>query len=305
MIEKADVWNNALEVMQAYTPFYQKEAVQEIADAHAQDVWFALLLARGAEPQLFNLDYLQKINPYGSPSRLSDIIATAAEKKFLRGHESGSYHLTAKGKAVLDSFFDKAHVLLAAAPSLPEAQINTVVSSLAKIVAATESAPEPVDKSTLASSRWTDPKENAQANLRIDQYITDLLRYRDDAHRAAWQPAGLSGIEWETLTFVWNDEAHTASELVEKLERRGYSEADYQAALDRLVTRQWLQRVNGQYQLTAEGRQVREDAEVETDRLFYLGWFALDEHELAALDQLLQELAALLKESVAAEPVAA
>ena len=304
MINKKDVWNNAVEAMQGYAPYYQKEAVRAIEDAHARNVWFVLLLARGAEPQPITLDYYQTINPYSSPARLSEQLEQAASEGFLKESDPGSFHLTAAGLSVLDAFFKTAHAGISNAPALPTAEMNRLVEFFASIVAATEVAPAPKNKISLASSRWTDPGEGANATVKVDQYITDLLRYRDDAHTAAWQPSGVNGQQWESLTFIWNEEADTAAQLAENLERRGYSEADYAAALNELAKRDWLSEKNGRYQLTAQGRRIRDEAEIETDRLFYIGWTDLDQEELTELDNLLGELKTLLLENAAAEAVA-
>ena len=304
MINKCDVWNNAVEVMQAFAPYYQKEAVQKIEDAHARDVWFVLLLTRGAEPQPLTLDYYQKINPYSSPLRLAEQIEQALSEGFLEEETPGNYRLSLPGRSALDAFFDTAHAGLSQVPTLPTAEMNRLAQLLANIVKATEVAPKPQQKISLASSRWSDPGNGSPAAVKVDQYITDLLRYRDDAHHAAWQPTGVKGLEWESLTLVWKDEANTAAQLEEKLARRGYSENDYAAALHSLAQRNWLAGQDGQFQLTTEGKRIRDNAEDETDRLFYTGWAVLNKSDLAVLDDLLGDLKELLQKNTEDKAVA-
>ena len=183
--------------------------------------------------------------------------------------------------------------------------MERIADFFAEIVQAAEKAPLPKNKYALASSLWTDPGPNSPVTLRVDQYMTDLHRFREDAHCAAWITTGVSGIEWETLTFVWNDEANNATQLAEKLERRGYSETDYSSALKNLAQRNWLSEIGGVYKLTKEGQRTREEAENETDRLFYAGWGDLEQDELAEINSLLGELKSLLQEHSASEPVTA
>ena len=98
--------------------------------------------------------------------------------------------------------------------------------------------------------------------------------YRDDVHVAMWKDAGFTGIQIETLTKVWNDEAHSASDISAQLsQHRGYTKADYQKALDDLVAMGYLQVDNGHYTLTVQGKALRDKIEADTDAL-YNAWVA-------------------------------
>ena len=305
MIKKQDIWNNAVEVMQAFAPYYQKEAVQKIEEANAFNVWNILLVARGVEPTPLTFDNYQAVNPYIAQTRLVEQMSQAVENGFLIENKAGTYHVAEKGYAVLDAFFSAAQNGLLTAPTLPTAEMNRLAQLLQGIVQATESAPKPLQKLSLAASRWTDPLNGAPAVLKVDQYLTDLQRFRDDAHNAAWQPTGVSGQEWETFTFVWKGDANTAAQLAEKLPRRGFSEDDYAQALNQLARRNWLSQEGDQYQLTPEGKSMRENVEEETDRLFYVGWHVLNNEDLHTLNHLFEDYKLLLAESVPAELVPA
>jgi hypothetical protein len=161
---------------------------------------------------------------------------------------------------------------------------------LRRLVEATLEAPEPEEKWAIAYSRWTDPGEDAPASVLTDQYLTDLIRFRDDAHLAAWKPYAVSGHAWEALTFVWRGEAGTAEELVEKLPYRFRAVEDYREALHDLVARGWVVEESGTYGLTEVGTQTREDAEEATNRLFFAPWACLDGSETARLRELLARM---------------
>jgi DNA-binding MarR family transcriptional regulator len=89
--------------------------------------------------------------------------------------------------------------------------------------------------------------------------------------------------------------------LAERLPYRAHSVADYAAALQALATRGWVRREGEVYVLTDEGRRVREAAEAETARLFFVGWSALSEEERAALQDLLTLARDHLQEMVEAD----
>ena len=62
----------------------------------------------------------------------------------------------------------------------------------------------------------------------VDQLLDDLNAFRDDAHIAAWISTGVRGHVWEVLTFIWNGEAKSAAELVEKLPYRSFLVEEFQ-----------------------------------------------------------------------------
>ena len=108
---------------------------------------------------------------------------------------------------------------------------------------------------------------------------------------ASWQPYEVSGQVWEVLTYVWRDEAHTAAELVEKLDGRGYDEESYTAALQDLVTRGWIAQENGKYVATEKGSALRQQAEDATDRYFNAPWVALGKAQAEETRSLMEKLA--------------
>lgn len=303
MTDQLQIWQTAQETMQAFTPFYQEEMGRIIAEKGPQTGWFALHLARGAEPEPLTMQRFLHVVPYGNPEQGAHMFNELVETGFVAATADG-YRLTSKGRTAVEDVFDVAHSSIGAAPALDDAEMAQAVALLERLVAATLAAPEPEAKWSLRYSRWTDPGAAAAANARIDQYITDLYRYRDDAHVAAWQPHGVSGQAWEALTFVWRDEADTAAALGEKLANRGYTADQYAEALAQLVQRGWLVEENGRYALTDAGRRVREDAEAATNRHFFVGWQALDENELEQLHVLLTRLTERLRAAVATAEVA-
>ena len=275
------------ETMQAFNPFYREAMRKAIEDSGSPDNWFALSLARGRDPAPFTAEQYQAMFPYTALERFTEALEELAQLELLERVAEKAYQLTDLGREAVADIFDAAQQAMEKIEALPTDEMDRLNSLLYRVVEATLAAPEPKEKWALICSRWTDPGESASGSVKTDQYLTDLLRYRDDAHIAAWKPYSVNGHTWEALTLIWQDEAHTAEEVIEQRPRRGHSVEDYQAALQDLTARGWVAEENGAYNITAEGKQVREQAEEATERNFYVGWSALSEDELTELKDLL------------------
>jgi DNA-binding MarR family transcriptional regulator len=162
---------------------------------------------------------------------------------------------------------------------------------LAKLVEVILAHPIPEKKWNLEHSRITDPGEEFGNLTKVDQYLTDLNFFRDDAHVAAWVPYGVSGQLWEALTLIWRDEAKKAEDFPEPLlQYRGYTIEQYTQALNKLVDMGWLEKTEDGYQATEEGSGIRTEAEEKTDQIYYAAWKKLAEHELVEMYDLLTRL---------------
>lgn len=252
--------------------------------------WGTLLLVQGAEPHALTLDRFAQRNPYVGSARLAAQLAGAAERGLLAAGPADAYQLTERGRDALNSIFGAVHAALKDYQPLPEADLERAAELLRRLVEATVAAPEPADKQNLLSSRRTDPGPHASAAARIDQYLTDLLRFRDDAHTAAWQPLTSDGPAWELFTCIWRGEADTFAALQQRLERREHAPGTFTRALHELEASGWISQDGDVYRATATGRTLREQAEEQTDRYFYGPWNVLSVPEVDDLHELLSRL---------------
>jgi Mn-dependent DtxR family transcriptional regulator len=267
-----------------------------IQDSGAPDIWFGLALARGSDPQPFTAERFQTMSPYNAPKRLVEMLEGLARLELLERVGEDAYRLTDLGRGAVEAIFEAAHQELDTIEPLPAGEMEQLNRLLHRIVEATLAAPEPEEKWAIAYSRWTDPGEGASGSVKADQYLTDLLRFRDDAHVAAWKPYDVSGHAWEALTFIWRGEASTAEELAEKLTLRGYSAEAYAEALKGLANRGWVEETQDGYRVTEEGGDLRQHAEEATDRYFFTPWACLESAEIVRLDDLLTRLRSNLQE---------
>ncbi len=287
MFNKTELRSLIEDTMQAFSPFYREAMQKAIQDSGAPNSWFGLYMAQGSNPQPFTVQRFQEMAPYGVLDQFVQRLEELVQIELLERVGEGAYRLTDQGQAAVKNIFEAAHQSLGTVEPLPAGEMDQLNGLLYRVVQATLEAPEPAVKWAMKDSRGTDPGEDAPASAKTDQYLTDLLRYRDDAHIAAWKPYNVSGHAWEALTFVWRDEVSTAEELAERLSRRAHTVEDYAQALQDLTGRGWLVEEAGAYKLTDKGRQVREEAEEATDRHYFVGWSALNKEELAQLEDLL------------------
>ena len=287
MTDKHELWTLMGEAMQAFVPFYQMAMGKAIQDTGVPDNWFGLYLARGCEPKPFSVEHFQELAPFGQREHLVERLEPLIRAQLMERVGDDAYRLTDPGREAVEAVFQAAHQCLGSIEPLPADEMDQLSDLLFRIVAATLDAPEPDEKWLISYSRWTDPGEGAPGSVKIDQYLTDLACYRDDAHSAAWKPYGVGGTAWEAFTFVWRGDARTAEALAERLPFRRHSAEDYAVALAELAARGWVEATAEGYRVTEKGGALRQAAEDETDRFHYVGWAALNEDELDTLGVLL------------------
>ncbi|MBK9715484.1 MAG: hypothetical protein IPO81_30005 [Kouleothrix sp.] len=281
----------ALETMAALAEHYNP-AMQQVRD----DVgllppdWGPVFTALGADPQPVTSAYLVEQAPYISLAAAEDRLAGAASRGFLEPAPGRAYRLSDRGRQMVRRSLDAAWERMAALEPIPQADLRRLAELLRRLVEASAAAPEPLDKRHLAASRTVDPGQDAPVVALIDQYLTDLVMFRDDVHPAAWRAYDVDGPAWEIFTMIWNGEATTAEALAQRLEGRRHTPDALAQALRGLSARGWIAEDGGAYRATEQGSRLREEAERETDRLFYAPWASLSEPETDELRGLLTRL---------------
>jgi Mn-dependent DtxR family transcriptional regulator len=306
MIDKKELWPLAEETMRAFGPFYQAAMRNAIQDSGATlDNWFGLSLARASDPAPFTVGRFHALYPYTAQEQFAQALDALAQLELLERVGEDAYRLTDLGRRAVEDIYEAAQRGLEAVEPLPADEMERLNGLLHRLVEATLEAPEPEEKRAIACSRWTDPGESASDSVLTDQYLTDLLRFRDDAHLAAWKPYDVSGPAWEALTFIWRGEASTAEELAEKLPYRGHAAEAYTEALGDLVDRGWVEKAADGYRVTEKGNALRQEAEDATDRYFFAPWACLDVNEKNQLHDLLTRLKKALHELAESDAEAA
>jgi len=295
-VDVKELWTTGIDAMQAFGPFYRDAMTKAIEDAGLDNKWYALHLAKGIDPKPFSAKRYHALSPFNTLENRTAILEELAETEYMEKVGEDAYRVTDQGKALVDGIFQAAHLNLGQFTFLPDEEMAKIVTLLKKLVKVVQAGAEPQTKWALEHSRATDPgKASSHASL-IDQYMTDLYFFREDAHTAAWKPYGVAAHVWETLTFLWNEEADSAAALAERLEGRGHTEEEYAQALEKLAEMGWANKTKEGYQITEKGRQTRDEAEEETDRICFSSWDGLSAEEQGKLYTLLTRLKAKLVE---------
>ncbi|NIS81763.1 MAG: hypothetical protein GTO14_16495 [Anaerolineales bacterium] len=276
------------EGLQALGRHYRSPMQEAISAAKLEPPeWYVLFTAYCTAPKPISASELSRLSPYNAVSLHEQRLQGAIDHGYLIAEDGEAYQISEEGRRAAVRPIKEAQKALGSLSPLPEEEMARLVELLRRLVEAVIEAPEPSEKPALLRSRVVDPGEGAQAATRIDQYLTDLTFYRDDAHIAAWKPYEIPGQTWETLTLIWREEAHTLDELAERLEARGQTKESLSVALEDLVDRGWISTKNGGYTVTEQGSTLRQEAEEATDRFYYDPWSALKKSERAEMEALL------------------
>jgi DNA-binding MarR family transcriptional regulator len=291
-MSKTDVLPLMREAMASLAVHYNPAMEQARAAAGIQPAEFRVVnwLAH-TDPEPATGASIAQMFPYVSPAQIEErLAAVAAGQKFVERTPERAYRLTPSGRQIFKQALAAAWDRLAGFEPIAAADMRRLAELLKRLVDASVAAPEPRDKRHLAFSRRVDPGAGMHPGVLIDQYLTDLVLFRDDVHPAAWQRYNVNGPTWEVFTLIWNGAANTLDTLTERLTGYGRPIDSLPQALRDLAAREWVVKENGQYALTEEGRRRRQEAEDETDRLFYAPWVALNDTETDELRGLLARL---------------
>lgn len=230
--------------------------------------WF-LIQAAEFDPEPLSVECLRIRDVYASERIVAALLDLMASEKWLDEH-NGEYTLRAEGRAVLDRLHANRYRWLGEL-ALPDAA-DRLESRFHQLINASLSAPSPPGVWCLAHSRNRAPAESESTAAKLFQYVADINAFRDDCHMAAWQPLNVAGYVWEAFGLVASGSGPTADALFDALAYRGYSVAEYAAALAELVGRGWLRSGANGYSLSDEGQAVRNQVERATDDYFYAPW---------------------------------
>ena len=288
----SEYWPLVWETLDALTAHYGPaidHAAEQLGIPYGQ--WYGwLMAAKIFEPDPVSAARLHVRAAYTNPALLEEGLAQGVQLGLLAPAGQGEYHLTNAGHAAVRQLIDAAYAAMAPLHPLPDADLERLLTLLRRLVEASLAAPEPPGKWCLRIARHYDPAGRAGMVPQLDQYLSDLVSYRDDAHLAAWKPLDVTGQEWETLTHLWHGDISTLESLCAKhCARRGYSRDSYASALQGLITRGWVVEQDGAFRITEQGRALRDDAEATTDRTFFAPWSSLTPTERADLGGLLTQ----------------
>jgi hypothetical protein len=251
------------------------------------DVSF-IQLAHHLEPDHLTPQLLMQCCPYAHPDSFTEKLRKAARRGWLR-ERNGEFLLTFRGREVAQEITELSDRLFAKIVALPPSQMKRLLTLLDQVVAKIKTLPAPTEKVTFELSLRFERTASAPTLSRIRRRLIDLLAFYDDVHLVVRLPHEASGLLWETFTYVWRGDAHTAPDLAACLVYRNYAEEDYAAALRELAARDWIVlRDDEQYFVQEEAAQMRQQVEENTDQLFETALSDLNTAEATEFKQLMK-----------------
>jgi hypothetical protein len=241
--------------------------------------WF-MVQAAEFDPEPLTVRSLRVRDTYASETIVRALLELMASELWFDRNAREEYALTEKGRAMLASIFARRRSWIERLDAR-----GAPVDELAQSVRAL------IDASCATEHAWCIRHSRRRAHLQeisplgvIFQALEDFNAFRDDAHMAAWQAAGVTGHVWETFAFVSGEQAANAGALLEQLHYRGYTRAEFADALTALAWRGWVEPADDEnYRVTPQGRDVRAQVERATDEYFFAPWRALSTAEVTRL----------------------
>jgi hypothetical protein len=283
-----EIYPHILDAEQALIPFYDPTVTKAGEDFNLDGPETYLLFAIPTfEPEPVSAELLNVRSPYTNEEIYRHRLESMSRVGLLEALDPDHYRLTERGVRALKMIRNAANNAMASIAPLPAAELGKLATLLMKRVEACLTAPEPPGKWAITHSHKLDSGPGAAVMVRIDQYLTDLLAYRDDSHLAAWRPNNVSGHTWDVLTLLWLNESESIDTVLQKLSRRGNSFEVTEDALKDLVKLNWATYSLDIFSITSKGRAIRQSAEELTDAYYYAPWADLSEKDLDSLVDLL------------------
>jgi len=259
-------------------------------------LWLVAILFFGNEP-ISSAEFVRAM-PFGLTHSLEKRFASATEQGWLISDGHGGYRPSEKGTNTLRRMVKADSDVVSPLRLIPDKRSQKLLGYLARIADASLAASEPPSKFIILHKRNNmHPGRDASTNVLIVEYLNELEGYRTDSHIAAWQPHNVAGHAWNILTWLWQNGASTLDTMYEELQYNDVPQEVYTQDLQELAERGWIEDNGGAYQVTAEGKRIRDEAEALTDQYFFAPWSCLNESELEDLSNLATQLCAGLKDT--------
>ncbi|MGB9723931.1 MAG: helix-turn-helix domain-containing protein [Chloroflexia bacterium] len=281
------LWQQAREVWEAIYALYRP--VVDRLSVECGPAWGILVAALTFEPETTTPERLQVRIPYTAAALYRARLEELAGRGLLVEVGHREYRLTEDARQRLLRAVEEMRARMDQADPLPPAEGARLAGLLGRLARSALEAPPPPEPWSIRLSWKLMPPERPPLPY-IEQAISCLNAYRDDAHLAAWHPSGVSAAALEALTLLWRGQADSLETLFARLAYRGHSPPAYAEALAELRARGWLEGPDEAPRLTAAGCAFREQVEADTDRYFFAPWSGLEAAEQEEMGRLLLRL---------------
>jgi hypothetical protein len=297
-MDNESLWNLTKEILKPIRSIYEP-AIEPIIQSSGLDarIWGILLAAKTFEPEYTSPAQLMVRGPYTSAEQYLKRLNAAAEKGYFEEVSPGEFRLTEKGKGGVNQFIHEARAMMEKADPLDPDASKELAILFERLVKECMATPPPPNAWSIQLSYQLMPALEPPLPF-IEQAISCIYAYRDDAHLAAWRNSNLSATAFEVLTYLWREEADSLEELLDLLAYRGHSDEVYLDALAELRDRKYIAGGRSKLRVTPDGISFRGQVEMDTDMYFFVPWSCLSNKEKGRMEDLLVRLWERLKERV-------
>lgn len=267
----------------------QRPPLLSVRGGYAESIGWMMVQLHEFDPEPLTVEKFRVRAVYSAP-RLSQALLEliASEKWATRVGEE--YRLTQAGRDVITQLMKQRTTLFANFEPIPADDLSKLVNYSNRIF---ESALNRHDEKATWCLRYSQkrkPEEGVSAIAKLIHAGSDFNAWRDDTHMAAYSEQGVDGMTWEAFSYVDDEKAQTATDLFDHLAYRGWTVGEWQIALNCLVDKEWIAGDEAGYQMTKQGKEIRQTVEEKTDDLFYAPWTALSQEEQVEFVYLLNKL---------------
>ncbi len=266
-----DLYPSFLSSAMALTSIYDLAWNETCSKTGLSSLQLNLLLAAFTfEPEPVSAALLNIRSPYTSPDLYESNLKKLGDAGFLEPAAAGGYRLSALGLETVKGALTAIYASLAGVMPLGVTKIMDLASRLNELADACLAAPDPPGTWSIQHVHRLDPGRGAPVMVRIDQFLSELCAFRDDAHLVSWHAYETNGHAWDILSYLWQNKSGTAEQINLALNRRGNALADTIKAADHLVHKGWVMPKNDTLLITPFGIEVRQTAEETTDRYYFI-----------------------------------
>jgi len=282
-VERIKLWELLYEAWNGIKAVYTR-GVKPLVDESGVDLGTIGLLVAvyKFEPEMVTSGHLMVRDPFTAAEVHQVQLARLTARGWLEEAAPAKYRLSETGRQLTERFIHEARAAMSALEPVPQVDTDLLVDMLERLVNNSLKNPPPPDKWSLMMSYKLMP-EKTPALPYIEQAMTCLASYREDAYLAAWRHSNLSAMALETLTLLWRDEAISFDDLCERLGHRGHDCQVYTNVLEELRSAGLVAGSEEEMYITARGRMFRNQIESDLERFFFKPWDCLSKTERETL----------------------
>jgi len=241
-------------------------------------------------PKAVSVEMLNIRSPYTASEHYHALLQELTLADMLSEEPQGQYRINPQGLNALKETLAGVYQVLGEIRSFPLIKQMDLASRLKVLSDTCLNAPDPPGTWCIRHVRRLDPGSRVPMFARIDQFLSELQAFRDDAHLAAWRGIESNGHAWEILSYLWVRREETSEVIFEVLKKRGHPHEHSEHAVELLLRRGWITREEDLLRITTFGTEIRQTAENTTERYFLAPFSKISAVEMEGTTTLLEEL---------------